>query len=563
MRSAEEIIRHFQQLKAERGPFENTWQDVADYMRPLRAEFLSTRSPGQRRNQRMFDSTAVTSAENFAGGIFGMLTNPASRWLSLRMQDDELNDYDPVRDWLYVVESKLLESFGEQVSRFYAVLPEFYKDLACFGTGVFYSEEVPGSHRINDSVKSVNEVVLAENAYGDVDTVYRRFQMSGKQALELFKTGLSFKTAQQAERKPFDMISFVHCVAPNDEYTGAPSLNAAKRPFISEYVEEEARHTVARGGYYELPYHVARWSQAAGEVYGRGIGEQVLPDVKMVNRQQETMLKAAQKAADPPLGAPDEGVIKAARTWPGGITYGAIDSEGRQLVKPLYTGGNTNLNMEMVQLTQGTIREGFFFSLMQMVGAPNMTATEWMGRYEEKLRLLGPNLGRIQSEFLSPLVVRRFGILQRSGQLPAPPDEVQGQGMKIEYVSPLAKLQKAGEAQSVARMYQSVAVAAQMNPEVVDMIDHDEAARVTGEALALPPKVMRGKDEVKAIRDQRQQQMQAQQAMAAGEQGAGIVKQLASANKDAAGAEQSGGAADPAAIGKLVQQLRGALRKAG
>jgi hypothetical protein len=86
--------------------------------------------------------------------------------------------------------------------------------------------------------------------------------------------------------------------------------------------------------------------------------------------------------------------------------------------------------------------------------------------------------------------------------------------------------------------------------------------RVTGEALALPPKVMRGKDEVQAIRDQRQQQMQAQQAMAAGEQGAGIVKQLASANKDAAGAEQSGGGVDPASIGKALLQLRGAMRKA-
>ncbi|NJL73012.1 MAG: hypothetical protein HC888_16430 [Candidatus Competibacteraceae bacterium] len=93
----------------------------------------------------------------------------------------------------------------------------------------------------------------------------------------------------------------------------------------------------------------------------------------------------------------------------------------------------------MMEQRRNAVREGFYFSLMQMVGSPNMTATEWMGRQEEKLRLLGPNLGRIQSEFLSPLIKRRFGLLQRAEQLPPPPEEIQGSAMRIEYVSPLAR----------------------------------------------------------------------------------------------------------------------------
>ena len=50
-----------------------------------------------------------------------------------------------------------------------------------------------------------------------------------------------------------------------------------------------------------------------------------------------------------------------------------------------------------------------------------MTATEVQVRYELMQRLLGPTLGRFQSEFLNPLIERVFGIMFRANAfLPAP-----------------------------------------------------------------------------------------------------------------------------------------------
>ena len=535
-RTPEQIVQAHSKLKAERSNFEKTWQEIADYMRPLRAEFTTGRTPGDRRNQRIFDSTPIMAAEAFAGGIYGMMTNPANRWFALRVQDDGLNDFDPVRDWLYEVETRVLHSFGPDVSRFYAVLPSLYADIACFGTGVFYSEEVPGSYRINDNVRPLAECVIAESAQGDVDTVYRCFGMTGRQAIDLFGKGLHPSTFDRAEKQPNDMIRFLHCVGPNEDYEEG-KLARDNKPFISEYIEEERKHVVWRGGYEEFPYHVPRWSQAAGEVYGRGLGEQVLPDVKMLNRMDETAIKAAQKMADPPLGAPDEGVIKQARTFPGGITYGAINEQGVQLLKPLYTGGDTRITLEMMEQRRNAIREGFYFSLMQMIGSPNMTATEWMGRQEEKLRLLGPNLGRIQGEFLSPLIKRRFGLLLRSGQLPPPPQEIQGASLSVEYVSPLARMQMAGEAQAVVRLYQNLTMMAQVDPGVLDNVDNDEAVQILGRGWAVPAPILRGKDQVQQLREQRQQQQQVAQAAALAEQGGKAANSLASASKNFAQAQ--------------------------
>src|SRR6185503_837527 len=165
---AQRIVHRWERLKAERATFEALWQELADYLRPLRAEFTARRSAGEKRYGKIFDSTPLIAADNFAGGIYGMMTNPANRWFSLRLADDELNDYEPVRDWLYDVESRLLHSFGPQVSRFYNVLPGLYADLAVFGTVIFYSEEIEGVHRIGDYARPLAECVIAENEFGEI-----------------------------------------------------------------------------------------------------------------------------------------------------------------------------------------------------------------------------------------------------------------------------------------------------------------------------------------------------------------------------------------------------------
>ncbi len=48
-----------------------------------------------------------------------------------------------------------------------------------------------------------------------------------------------------------------------------------------------------------------------------------------------------------------------------------------------------------------------------MQNGPQMTATEVVQRNEEKMRLLGPVLGRLQSELLRPMIDRTFAILLR------------------------------------------------------------------------------------------------------------------------------------------------------
>lgn len=562
MFSPDNLVKHYDRLRAERANYDRTWQDVADYMRPTRAEFNSIPAAGQRRDQRIFNSEPLRAIANFAGGMYGMMTNPANRWFALRLDDEELNDFGPVSDWLYEVETRLMNSFGPEASRFYSVVPSLYADLACFGNGVFYSEEDPKLGRINDSVRPLSECVFCENAAGSVDTLYRKFKLTGRQTLQAFGADkLHQAMRRRVEKEDGGEFWFIHCVYPNEDPGRDKELTPQGRPFLSRYVDIENKHVVKEGGYFEFPYQVPRWEVASGEQYGRGLGEQNLSDVKMLNRMSETNIRAAQKIADPPLAAPDEGVIKQARTWAGGITYGAIDMNGVQLLKPLYTGGNVNISLEMLRSLEERIREGFFFSLMQMYQKGDMTATEWTGRQEEKFRLMGPNLGRVQHEFLSPLIGRRFGILSRAQALPPPPMEIQGREMRVEYVSPLARAQMASESNAIIRTYQGVAPIAQFDPSVLDNFDHDESAKRIGKGFGTPGPIIRGGDEVREIRAERAQQQRVAQGLGAAQAGAGALKQLADAGKSAAQAREvsasSGGQND---VGAAIEMLRSALR---
>jgi hypothetical protein len=150
-----------------------------------------------------------------------------------------------------------------------------------------------------------------------------------------------------------------------------------------------------------------------------------------------------------------------------------------------------------------------------------MTATEVLQRNEEKMRLLGPVMGRLQSELLQPLIQRSFKLMLRKGRLDVPPEELQGQDIDIEYVSPLAKAQKLTDLQSMMRGLEVLLQLGQSLP-VMDYIDDDGLVKYLVDVAGMPAKVIKSNEEVAALREQQAQQQaqlaQQQQEMMNAEQ---------------------------------------------
>ena len=147
-----------------------------------------------------------------------------------------------------------------------------------------------------------------------------------------------------------------------------------------------------------------------------------LPDVKMLNTMCKTTIKAAQKQIDPPLMVPDDGFILPVRTILRRIKFYRAGT--RERIEPMNIGANNPIGFQMEEQRRKAIRENFFVDQLMTIQGQNMTATEVMQRTEEKMRLLGPVLGRLQSELLQPLITRSFNLLFKNKKFPEAPDVI-------------------------------------------------------------------------------------------------------------------------------------------
>jgi hypothetical protein len=520
-----ELKGQFDQLKTKRQNWESHWQEVADYCLPRRADVTAKRSRGDKRTERIFDGTALHSLELLSSSLHGMLTNAASPWFSMRFKDEGIGLQEENKEWLEACTDTMYMALDR--SNFQQEIHELYTDLVAFGTGCMMIED-DEKDMVRFSTRHIKEIFIAENNKGAVDTIHRELRMSARSAYQQFGDKLPSRLLKIAKSNPHDDVSIYHCVKPNDKLNPY-SVDNKSMEFSSIYYDDDGV-IINVSGFMEFPFVVPRWLKSSNETYGRSPSMTALADVKMINKMSETTIKAAQKMVDPPLLVPDDSFILPVRTQPGGLNF--YRSGSRDTITPLNIGANTPLGLQIEEQRRTAIKQAFYVDQLLMSQNIQMTATEVMQRNEEKMRLLAPVLGRLQSEMLMPLINRTFNILLRKGILPTAPESLQGQTIDIEYVSPLARSQKQGDVQAILRTLEIITPMAQMSP-VMDFIDSDKMVSHLASVLGVPSKVIRSVDEVQNLRKQRaaaeQQAAQAQQDMQLAEAGgkvAPLVKEL-------------------------------------
>ena len=154
---AQALIRRQERLASERATLESHWQEIAELVAPMRAEFTLTRAAGEKRQARIFDATPGLAAENLAAGLWGMVTNSANRWFQLRSVEAEANELPEAKRWFELVTGRMQDALATNGLRFYTRAVDLYSDLVTFGTGVFYTEEAPETGGLHYSCRHLAE----------------------------------------------------------------------------------------------------------------------------------------------------------------------------------------------------------------------------------------------------------------------------------------------------------------------------------------------------------------------------------------------------------------------
>jgi hypothetical protein len=473
------LLKRLDKLAVQRSTWEHHWQEVAEYVVPRKADVTKRRSAGDKRMEQIYDGTAIHAAEMLSASLHGMLTNPSMQWFDLAYLDEDLNTDDEAKEYLEAVTEIMQREF--QRSNFAEQIHELYSDLVTFGTGVMMIDAAPEGQGVRFGTRHISECYLSEDQFGRVDTVFRKFKMPVRSVAMMFGAeNLGEKMQRKLERDPYEEVTLVHVVMPRTE-RDVQRIDANNKPFASIYIDPGEKIIIREGGYDEFPYVCPRWLKSSFEQnYGRSPAMTSLPDAKMINAMSRVTITAAQKQVDPPLMVPDDGFMLPIRTTPGGLNF--YRGGTRDRIEPLQIGANNPLGLNLEEQRRTAIRAAFYVDQLVLGQGPQMTATEVVQRTEEKMRLLGPVLGRLQAELLQPMIERVFAVLNRQNKLPAAPEFLNDRDLDIEYVSPLAKAQRQSDVQGIVRLFELLSPLAGIDPTVFVQQELNEATQ-TAEAL--------------------------------------------------------------------------------
>lgn len=527
-------IQRLGALRSERSNFDVQWEEAAARVVPADRNAFTGRgvrlgAGGEKNTELQFDATTSMAAMRFMSLIESLVTPQGSVWHILKVLDKTLRRNRQVRMFFDDLSEVLYNYRYRPIANFVGNSQQSYMSLGVYGNGVLYVDKPDNDRGLRYKNIHLGEAYFVENHAGIVDTLYRSFRLTARQIAQKWPETApadvkeKAKSANQSE----EMLEILHCVYPREEYD-PERLDGKGRKFASKYIFVQTKVELEDDGYFTFPYAIARYTQMSGEVYGRGPAQWVLPAIKTLNSQKKTVLKQGHRVVDPVLLAYDDGKLGSAQLRAGKLVPGGLNKDGKRMIDTLPT-GNIAVGHEMMDIERNIIQDAFLITLFQiLVDTPTMTATEVLERAREKGMLLAPTAGRLQSEWLGPMIEREIDLLARQGLMPDPPQILLDATAeyKVEYTNPISRMARAEPASGFMRALGQAAEYAKMTGDV-EPLDHfhfDRAMPVILDIHGAPVDWTRSSEEVAERRAQRAQAAEAQQMVDAAPALAAVAK---------------------------------------
>lgn len=538
------------QLEIERSSFVGHWRELGENIRPRRTRFVSSdRNRGDRRNQKIIDSTATRSSRTLRSGMTSGVTSPARPWFTLTTANPDLAEVSSVKDWLYTASQRMATTFLK--SNLYNVLPIIYGDLGDFATAAMYLEE-DQDEVVRFYPFPIGSYCLAQDAKLRVNLFYREFDLTVRQIVEKFGTdknkpyeidwtNISPLVKRMWEAKQFQTwITVRHFIRPNPDHD-PHKLESRYKKYQSIYYEAGSNETGSQNidygdlllsvkGYDYFPVLAPRWEVTAEDVYGTSCpGMDCLGDIKQLQLGERRGMEAIEKMVRPPMVAPTSMRNQKTSILPGDISY-SDERDNQKGFRPAFEVNPRILELnEKQNEVRQRIKDMYFEDLFLMLSESDrrqITATEIDERKEEKLLALGPVLEQLNQDLLDPLIDITFSLMLERGDLTPPPKELHGQPIKIEYLSVMAQAQKLIGIEGIERFANFAGNVIAKDPSAAVKVDTQKMIETYGDMLSVTPGIIRTDEEAQAITDKQQQAQAAQQKMAMMQQGAQTAQTL-------------------------------------
>ena len=499
-KTAKQYIERYQKAKAFRENWVPLFEECYEYALPQRESFYHEEA-GQRRDDKIFDETAVVGVQEFASRLQSGLVPNFARWADLTAgsevppdQRDAIdNELDEVTEYVFEV---------IQNSNFAQEVHESFMDLAV-GTGILCVEEGDAIQPVVFTAIPLPHVVLDTGPDDRIDHVFRERKKVKYDHLPLMYPNGNFDQRVQVQMGKNQETTVLEVVC--RDYT--KKNEEAYYHYAICMNTQTVLHKKEMKGLGSNPFICFRWSKCAGEVYGRGPLINALSSIKTTNLTIELILENAQMAISGIYQMEDDGVINpdTINLVPGSIIPKAMGSAGLQ---PIQAAGKFDVAQLVLSDMRLNIKRALYNDMLGNPDRTPATATEVAERMADLSRRIGSAFGRLQAELVQPVLQRVIYILKKQGRIEVP--SINGREVKVRSVSPLAQAQANQDISSIARFLELVGGA--FGPEMMQLlIDSEETAVHLAKKFGVPERLIRDADQRRQIAALAQQMAQQQQ----------------------------------------------------
>ncbi len=530
------IKAKYEGLKTKKYVWLDYFQLIGEFIHGRKMEFTDSGREGSFLNREQFDSTATRDNQIMASALVGALWQGARNTLKI-VPSYGVTDNDANKKYYEFMLNVIASAMDAPRAGLSTTLDEFMLDETSFGTAgiaVFENEDIATQTNIpiRFSAWDVKTMHIAENKWGEVDTIYNETQMTISQAVEEFGVeNLSKKSRELYAKDKGDLekIRVLHVIEPRLN-RNINKLGNKDMPIASINIELGGADKILReSGFESMPVKVVRFSKLLGEVYGRGSGGAALPDAIELNAIWEAVTIALEKLLDPPMGVLSDGdLTPVIDTSAGAMTvFNVTGRMGNQPpVFPLHTVGEPRaVEPLIVKLTESLSNHFFLDRLLDLNNDTRMTFGEAQIRNELRAASLGSIFSRQIGEGLVPVTERTVEILFKQGRLGVMPDSEEAfsgdkevmvipeeiaekirNGLEfynIKFISPAARAMNAEQVQGLLASLQFTTQAAQLDEDARDVIDVDKAIKKIAELTGAPEEIVKTLPAIEALRKAR------------------------------------------------------------
>ena len=484
--SAEDVLKRHDKALTKKEDFRSLYEECYEFALPQRNlydGYYEGKVGGQKKMNRVFDSTAINSTQRFANRMQSGIFPPQRKWCRLEPGPDIPEDRkEEAQAALDIYSDKLFASLKQ--SNFDIAIGEFLLDLSV-GTAVMMVQPGDDVNPLNFIPVPQFLVSFEEGANGQVDNVYRRMRLKGESIMRQWPDAIIPDDLQKKiDQKPTEDLEFIE----------ATILDQKRGDFCYHVIHRESKTELVYRRMEESPWIVSRYAKVAGEIYGRGPLITALPDIKTLNKTLELLLKNASLAIAGVYTAADDGVLNpnTVKIIPGAIIPVARNGgpQGESL-KALPRAGDFNVSQIIMNDLRMSIKRILLDESLPPDNMSARSATEVVERMKELSQNLGSAFGRLINETMIPLVTKILRVMDQRGLIDLPL-KVNGLEIKVSAVAPLAMAQSMEDVQNVLQYAQIVQ---QAGPQAQMTLKTDAMMDFIAEKLGIPQKIRNTQEE--------------------------------------------------------------------